>query len=525
MPRGPLSKNYPAAVALVVLSLVPYLGLIAAVIPLTDVIAKSLHLSTSVLYIAMSVSAGAYSLGTVLAVQLAVHLPARRMLVIYEAIFVAASVLAASATDGGVFVVAFVAQGLCTSLMLIAAVPPLVTAWPAQKMPITAGIMNLCIFGAVAVGPTVGALQLTGSQWRPLFWVVAGLAVLALLFSLLTFEDQPALDRSSPWDLVALSFSVIGCAAAFYGAGALQSGRTANFASVVPLIVGAVLLVALVVYEYRARRPLMPVKAVATSVPTTGIFIALSTSAAAFGLMELTLQMLKHMKPASSPAHTALLFLPEFGGAVLVAGVFALLFRTRFVPVLAMGGLLLVVASAGVLLATMPTKGPAVAVSTGLLGLGVGASVSPALFMAGLSLPAKLLQRVFAMIELTRGVTAFLVAPILIFLAGVMGATSMSGMKYAVWICLAIAGFGFVGAGALYLTGRPWLEVPDLETWQGGADDPAWHSPPLWAAMRSRAATAGQSPGGNVPPRFDLRDREAEADRTPPQVRQPAQRE
>ncbi len=474
--------------ALVVFSLVPYLGLTAAVIPLTDVIAKSLHLSTSAIYIAVSLSAGGYSVGTVLAVQFAVHLPARRMLVLYESIFVVASVLAAAAPNGYVFMAAFVAQGLCTSLMLIAAVPPLVTAWPAKKMPVTAGIMNLCIFGAVAVGPTVGAFQLSGGSWRPLFWVVAGLAALALLFSLLTFDDQPPIDQSSPWDLVAVLLAVAGCTASFYGAGALQSGKSAHASSVAPLVGGVLLLVALVVYQYRSGNPLMPVKAVATSVPTTGIFIALTTSAAAFGLMELILEMLKTAKPASAPTNTALLFLPEFVAAVVVAGVFALLFRTRFLPVLAIGGILLVVASAAVLIATMPTTGPPVAVASGLLGLGVGASVSPALFLAGLSLPSKLLQRVFALIELMRGVTAFLVAPILIFLMGVFGAARSVGLKDTVWICLGVAAFGFLGAVVLYLTGRPRLVVPDLERWQGGQDDPAWESPPLFAATRSGGA-------------------------------------
>lgn len=129
------------------------------------------------------------------------------------------------------------------------------------------------------------------------------------------------------------------------------------------------------------------------------------------------------------------------------------------------------------------------AVSTGLLGLGVGASVSPALFLAGLSLPAKLLQRVFAMIELSRGVTAFLVAPILIFVASAIGTAHDVGLKDAVWICLGIATFGFVGSCVLYLTGRPRLEVPDLERWQGGVDDPAWSSPPLFSAIRSTGDT------------------------------------
>ena len=486
MRQGPLSRSYPAAVALVVFSLVPYLALTAAMIPLADVISKSLHLSSSVLYVAVSLSAGAYSLGTVLAVQFAVHLPARRMLIVYEILFVAASVLAAAAPNGPVFIAGFVMQGLCTSLMLIAAVPPLVTAWPAKKMPMTAGIMNLCIFGAVAAGPTLGALQLSGHQWRPIFWAVAVLAVLALLFSLLTFEDQPPLDRSSPWDLVAVSLAVAGCGASFYGAGALQSGRSAHLSSVVPLVVGVGLLVALVVYEFTARRPLMPVKALATSVPVTGIFVALTTSAAAFGLMELILQMLKTMRPASTPVHTALVFLPEFAAAVVIAWAFARLFPTRFVPVLGIGGVLLVVASAAVLLATMPTKGPAVAASIGLLGLGVGASVSPALFMAGLSLRSSLLQRVFAMIELLRGMTAFLVAPILVFVVGVIGTAHGTGIKDGVWICLGVAAAGFVGGLVLYLTGRPRLEAPDLERWQGGDDEPGWSSPPLFAVVRGR---------------------------------------
>ena len=50
-------------------------------------------------------------------------------------------------------------QGLCTSLMLIAAVPPLVVGWPATKMPWTGATMNMCVFGAVALGPVIGGIR------------------------------------------------------------------------------------------------------------------------------------------------------------------------------------------------------------------------------------------------------------------------------------------------------------------------------------------------------------------------------
>jgi hypothetical protein len=147
-----------------------------------------------------------------------------------------------------VFAAAFIAEGLCTSLMLIAAVPPLVTGWPTAKMPWTASFMNLCIFGAVALGPTIGGLQAASGTWRPLFWAVAGVGMLALLFALLTFEDQPAQDRSAPWDFVAIALAGCGCAAAFFGAAQLRAGGPPGPGALIPLLAGTAMIVALVVH-------------------------------------------------------------------------------------------------------------------------------------------------------------------------------------------------------------------------------------------------------------------------------------
>jgi MFS family permease len=478
---GPLTGSYPAAALLVVFSLIPYLLLSLAVLPLSRTIAASLGMSRSVMDITIASSTGAYTAGTVLAVQFAVHLRARRMLVVYEVLFVIASVLAASATTADVFIGAFIAQGLCTSLMLIAAVPPLVTSWPAEKMPVTAAIMDLCIFGAVAAGPTLGAFQQAEHAWRPLFWAVAVLSALALVFSLLTFEDDPAQDTSAPWDFIALTLTIAGSGLAFWGAGQLQSSMRANAESLVPLITGFTLLVVLVIHQYFTRRPLMPVRALASSIPVTGIYIALTASASSIGIMELVLQMLEQK---TKPIEAGLYFLPEFGAALVIAVVFGSLFRSRYTPLLALAGLAAIAASAALLLTEVPAVGWTDGVVAGILGLGVGASVSPALFMAGFSLQSKSLQRVFAMIELMRGVTAFLVAPVLAFLAATLGASQVIGLRDAIWICLIIALAGLIGGAGLYLSGRPRLIAPDIERWQGEDDQPAWPSPPLLAAIR-----------------------------------------
>ena len=85
--KGPLVNSYWSAVLLVVCALVPFLALSAAVDPLLPILGKGVHLSPQALSLTLGLSNAAYALGTVLAVQLAVHYPQRRLLVVYAAIF------------------------------------------------------------------------------------------------------------------------------------------------------------------------------------------------------------------------------------------------------------------------------------------------------------------------------------------------------------------------------------------------------------------------------------------------------
>ena len=152
MRQGPWTGRYPAAAAMVIFALVPYLALSGALGPITPIIAKDLHMSLQAMSLTSGMANAGYAVGTVLAVLLAQHLPQRRMLVLYAALLVLGSVLAAAAPDAGFFIAGHVLQGLCTSLLLIAAVPPLVVAFSISKLRWTAMILNVCIFGAVALG-------------------------------------------------------------------------------------------------------------------------------------------------------------------------------------------------------------------------------------------------------------------------------------------------------------------------------------------------------------------------------------
>lgn len=470
--RGPLAGSYPAAVALVVCALVPYLMVTAALFPLEKAVASAAGLPKSTFDVVVSLSNAGYAFGTVLAIQLAVRLPARRMLLAYVTLFVVAAGLAMWAPSPQVFAGALIVEGLCTSLMLIAAVPPLVTGFPPEKLPWTGMIMNLCIFGAVAIGPSVGAFA--GGQWRPLFAGVTAVGVVALALALLTYEDSPPQDPGAGWDVVAVTLAACGCAAAFFGAGLLETSRSPGALALVPLVLGMAMVVALVTHQFRGSEPLMPMRQLATTIPLSGIVVAMCASAASFGLMELLLTELRKSRP---PATTAELFLPEFAAAMVTAGLFGWLFRSRYTPLLALGGVTTLAVAAAVLAGQAHPGNLRSAAVTGLVGLGVGASVSPALFIVGFSLRSDQIQRVFALVELLRGVAAFLVSPVLLYLA-----TSVGGITMSVWICLAIAGVGALAGAVIFLLGQNRLQRPDLDRWQDG--EPAWESYHLLARVR-----------------------------------------
>ncbi|MFL5830053.1 MAG: MFS transporter [Solirubrobacteraceae bacterium] len=483
MRQGPLAGRYPAAAGMVIFALVPYLGLSAALQPLTPMIGQQLHMSPQNMSLALGMANAGYAVGTVLAVQFAQLLPQRRMMVLYAALLVIASVVTAGAQNPAMFVAGHVLQGLCTSLLLIAAVPPLAIGFGLPKIRSTAMIMNVCIFGAVALGPTIGGIQASAHAWRPLFWVIAAISLAALVLSLLTFEDAPPADPDAPRDPLALGLAAAGCVAAFYGASELLTHPFLDVQTIVPLVGGLILILALIVNQYRSPRPLLTIRSMLTStVPVAGIVVALSAAAASVTATALTASVLA---PHYTPLHLGLLFLPELAGALLTAVALGVVLKKRQLHYLPLVGMAFLAAGIAVFRIQVPPSQTLTLIGSGLTGVGLGAAVAPALFVAGFSLNAANLQRVFAIVELLRAVAAFMVAPVLAHVASTVGGSETAGTGIVLWIGLGIAVAGAVAAVLLYALGGARPQAPNLERFMDG-EGPAWYSPPLLAAVRNR---------------------------------------
>ena len=482
--RGPFAGRYPAVATMVMFALIPYLALSAALDPLTGIIAKQLHMSLQTMSLSSGLGNAAYAVGTVLSVQFAQHLPQRRMLLGYAVMLVIGSVLAAAAQDAAMFIVGHMIQGLCTSLLLIAAVPPLAIGYPKDKLRDTAVIMNMCIFGAVALGPFIGGLQANSNAWRPLFWVVAGISAAALVLVLLTYEDAPPANLDAPRDLRAIALAAVGCFAAFIGASELEGHRFLALGSIVPLLGGLAVIIALVTYQFRAKRPLLTVKVMLTSsIPVAGIGVALFAAAASVSATALTAQVLAERY---SPIHIGLLYLPELGGAVLTSFILGRVISRKAIHYLPAVGMVALAAGIAVFRIEVPSSQVLALIGSALTGFGLGATVAPALFVAGFSLPSANLQRVFAIVELMRAVAAFMIAPIFIHYALTVGGSLNAGTASALWIGIALAVVGLLFGVTIYWLSGARPQSPDLDGFLAGTI-PAWHSPPLLEAVRPSA--------------------------------------
>ncbi|MBN9622186.1 MAG: MFS transporter, partial [Actinobacteria bacterium] len=377
--------------------------------------------------------------------------------------------------------------------LLIAAVPPLALGYPLSKLKTTAMIMNMVIFGAVAAGPAIGGLQAQADAWRPLFWIVVAIAVSALVLAVLTFEDSPPADPDSPRDPLALGLAAVGCVAAFFGASQLTSHAFLSPIAIVPLVGGLAVIVVLVVYQATAKNPLLTIRDMLTStIPVAGIVLALLAAAASVSATALTAAA---MADQYGPLHLGLLYLPELGGAVLTAFALGYVITRRsihYLPLVGMGFL-----AAGILVFRLevPSTEGLTLIASFLTGIGLGATVAPALFAAGFALRATNLQRVFAIVELLRAVAAFMIAPIFAHFAVNYSGGLDEGVSIALWIGFVLAILGGAIPVLLYVFGGARTEAPDLEGFLAG-EGAAYYSPPLLARLRNlpgrgRPATQG----------------------------------
>lgn len=473
---------YALAVALSLLALSPFIVLTTATEAVTGLIAGSLHASDATLAVTSGFSTAGYALGAVVAADLAQRFVQRHLFLGYQALFVGASLLAGLAPVTAVYVVGHVLQGFATGLLLVGALPPLILRFPSSRLPVTVAFVNVGLFGAIALGPFLGDVFAELGDWRWLMLGAAAFGALGWIAGWFGYEEWPPMNPDLPLDRPVFPLALGATFLPFLGSALAE---TVGFASPWfwgPIALGVAALLALIGYEYRHRRePLMPVRALSSSLPVAGTVGAMLGGGAFVAALSL-ITLAQHERGV--PLVTAGVELLPLVFGVAVSSV---LFRRYIVraglPLLAASGLLAVIAGIALVLPVTGTGDPAVFVplASTLLGYGAGAAVAPALFLAGLGVESQKIGRAFALIELLRSEAAFLMAPVLLVLASHVG--GLVGVREALLISLVIAAVGLLFAAVVYVGSGTRRHAARIDSWLGG-EGPALHSPAVLARLR-----------------------------------------
>ncbi len=473
---------YALAVALSLLALSPFIVLTIATNSVTALISHDLHASTTTLQVGSGFANAGYALGAVLAADLAQRFVQRHLFLIYEAVFVAASLLAAFAPNTSVYLVGHIVQGMATGLLLVGALPPLILRFPPSRLPLTVAFVNIGLFGAIALGPFLGAVFAQAGTWRWMFVAAAALGALGWVAGWFGYETFPPFNPDLKVDWKVFPLAVGATFLPFLGsalAGKVGFGAALFWA---PIAVGVLVLVTMIAYQYHHHGdPLMPVKALSSALPVAGTLGAMLGGGAFVAALALTTEALRQRGVSVLMGGVELL--PLVVGVIASSVLFHRYITRKHLPTLAASGLASIVAGIGVLLPVTFSASPAWAVPVAgvLLGFGAGSAVAPALFLAGMGVEAQKLGRAFALIELLRSEAAFLIAPVLVVLAAHVG--GLAGTREALVVAMVIAALGLAIFGLVYVGSGTRTHDPDILGWLTDGKQ-ALHSPPVLARLR-----------------------------------------
>jgi EmrB/QacA subfamily drug resistance transporter len=222
----------------------------------------------------------------------------RRMLVAGLAIFVAGSAAAALAPSIDALVAARALQGVGGAIVAPLSLTILSAAVPQERRGVALGAWGGVTGLAVALGPVVGGAIVHGLSWQWIFWVNVPIGLVLIPLALRRLGETHGPDRSL--DLPGLGLASVGLLGIVWG---LVRGNGQGWTSpeiVGSLALGALLSVAFVAWELRARAPMLPMRFFRSRGFGAANAAALAMSFGMFGsvfLLAQFLQTVQHFSP------------------------------------------------------------------------------------------------------------------------------------------------------------------------------------------------------------------------------------
>ena len=182
----------------------------------------------------------------------------RRLFAAGLGLFVAASAACALAPDVGALIAARAVQGAGAALVIPLALAIVSSAFPPDRRGAAIGILEGLTGLAVIGGPVIGGAIAEGVSWEWIFWVNVPIGLVAIPLVLARIEES--LGEDTAVDVGGLALVTGAALGIVWG---LVRGNAAGWGSpevVGALVVGVLLSIAFVVWEHRAREPMLPMR-------------------------------------------------------------------------------------------------------------------------------------------------------------------------------------------------------------------------------------------------------------------------
>ncbi|WP_435596715.1 MFS transporter [Streptomyces albogriseolus] len=230
----------------------------------------------------------------------------RRLFVLGIAAFTLASLACAFADTSGELIAGRAAQGVGAAAVMPLSLTLLAQAVPDRLRSLALGLWSAVSGLAVALGPVVGGAVADGLGWQWIFWinVPVGLVAVPLALAVLRESSLPG----TRIDLLGMALATGGLIAVVW---AIVHGESDGWTSGTVLgafAAGAVLLTAFVLWERRARQPLLPLSFYRIRPFVLSNVVSVAMYFGVFGAIFLLAQYLQ-VAPERSPLHAGVLTL------------------------------------------------------------------------------------------------------------------------------------------------------------------------------------------------------------------------
>jgi EmrB/QacA subfamily drug resistance transporter len=202
-------------------------------------------------------------------VSLAVFIPAsgwlgdrfggKRVLLGAIIIFTGASALCGLATSITQLILFRVLQGIGGGMLMPVGMAMLFRTFPPSERVAAASLLAVPTALAPAVGPVLGGLLVSELSWRYVFLVNVPIGIAAVAFGAWALDSVPE-ENVGPFDLIGFLLAATGLGLLMYGVseGPFQSWGSSGV--LVTIALGIACLIALAVWEFRRRLPLIDVR-------------------------------------------------------------------------------------------------------------------------------------------------------------------------------------------------------------------------------------------------------------------------